>query len=107
MRRHHPWSCPESFILITRPPLILATTCPGVVSGALLQIADDFRLSEWQQEAVVSITTVGAVCGSLVGGSANESLGRRPVILASSLVFTVGAVVMAAASNLEVRGLAA
>ena len=72
----------------------------GVVSGALLSIRKDLHLNEWQQELVVSITTVGAVAGSLLGGWANERWGRRPVILLSSLIFTVGALVMGAAPDL-------
>jgi MFS transporter, SP family, solute carrier family 2 (myo-inositol transporter), member 13 len=72
----------------------------GVVSGALLSIRRDLNLNEAQQELVVSITTVGAVVGSLAGGWANERAGRRPVILLSSLIFTLGAVVMGAAPDL-------
>lgn len=68
----------------------------------MLELADDFHLSDWQQEAVVSITTVGAVIGSMIGGQANETMGRKPVILLSSVIFTVGAIVMGAAPNLTV-----
>lgn len=74
----------------------------GVVSGALLKIAEDFTLSPLEEEAVVSVTTVGAVIGALMGGQANERFGRKPVILFSSVVFTVGAVVMGAAPDLTV-----
>jgi len=71
----------------------------GVVSGALLSIRNDLKLSEWEQELIVSITTIGAVVGSLSGGFLNERVGRRPVILMSSVVFTVGAVVMGVAPD--------
>ncbi len=69
----------------------------GVVSGALLSIRNDLGLSEWEQELIVSITTIGAVVGSLTGGYLNEKAGRRPVILLSSVIFTLGAVIMGAA----------
>jgi SP family myo-inositol transporter-like MFS transporter 13 len=71
----------------------------GVVSGALLSIRNDLKLSEWEQELIVSITTIGAVVGSLSGGYFNERVGRRPVILLSSVIFTVGAVVMGVAPD--------
>ncbi len=32
----------------------------GVISGALIQIADKFDLSDWEKELVVSITVAGA-----------------------------------------------
>ncbi len=41
---------------------------------------------------------------ALLGGPACERFGRKPVILAASVVFTVGAVVMAVALSKEVRG---
>jgi len=71
----------------------------GVVSGALLSIRNDLQLSEWEQELIVSITTIGAVVGSLSGGFLTERAGRRPVILLSSVIFTLGAVVMGAAPS--------
>jgi MFS family permease len=74
----------------------------GVISGALLQIRDDFHLSDWEQELVVSVTTAGAVVGSLLGGPGNQRFGRRPIILLSSVIFTLGALVMGAASTFEV-----
>ena len=47
-------------------------------------------------------STVGmAGIFSLVGGVATEFLGRKPVILAASVVFGMGAVVMAAAVSKE------
>jgi len=74
-----------------------------VVSGALLKIKDDFSMSKWEAEVVVSITTLGAVVGSLAGGPGNERFGRRPIIILSSLIFTVGALGMGLAPNYAVR----
>ncbi|GAB5034470.1 solute carrier family 2 (facilitated glucose transporter) member 13 [Nannochloropsis oceanica] len=74
----------------------------GVVSGALLSIRNDLQLRDWEQELIVSITTIGAVVGSLSGGYLNEKVGRRPVILLSSVIFTVGAVVMGVAPDFSV-----
>lgn len=73
----------------------------GVVSGAMLLIREEFDLSRTKQEIVVSITIVGAVVASLSGGVAMEYWGRRPVILAAAFIFTVGAVLLAAAMSFE------
>lgn len=69
----------------------------GVVSGAMLLIADEFSLTELQQEIVVSITIVGAVTASLTGGPTMEHFGRKPAILTAAVIFTLGAVLLAAA----------
>ena len=71
----------------------------GVVSGAMLLIADDFDLSDVQEEVVVTITIAAAVTAALAGGPAMEHWGRRPIILLAAVIFTLGAVMLAAAGS--------
>ncbi|CAN0364705.1 unnamed protein product [Ectocarpus fasciculatus] len=71
----------------------------GVVSGAMLLIKQDFGLSDWQEEVIVSVTIVAAVTAAVSGGPAMERWGRRPVILLAAVIFTVGAVILAAATS--------
>ncbi|CAM9099722.1 unnamed protein product, partial [Hapterophycus canaliculatus] len=71
----------------------------GVVSGAMLLIKEEFSLSDWQEEVVVSVTIVAAVTAALTGGPAMEQWGRRPLILLAAVVFTIGAVMLAAATS--------
>lgn len=71
----------------------------GVISGALLLIKDDFNLTDYQNSVVVAITIAAAVTASLAGGPAMEHLGRRPVILTAAIIFTGGAVLLAAARS--------
>ncbi|CAM9753671.1 unnamed protein product, partial [Laminaria digitata] len=71
----------------------------GVVSGAMLLIAADFDLSDVQEEVVVTITIVAAVTAALAGGPGMEYWGRRPVILLAAIIFTLGAVMLAAAGS--------
>lgn len=71
----------------------------GVVSGAMLLIADDFDLSDVQEEVVVTITIAAAVTAALAGGPGMEHWGRRPIILLAAIIFTVGAVLLAAARS--------
>ncbi|XP_041059464.1 proton myo-inositol cotransporter isoform X2 [Carcharodon carcharias] len=71
----------------------------GVVSGALLLLKKEFALNELWQELVVSATVGAAAISALAGGLLNGYWGRRPCILLASLLFTVGAAVMTAASD--------
>ncbi|XP_078594821.1 proton myo-inositol cotransporter-like [Branchiostoma floridae x Branchiostoma japonicum] len=71
----------------------------GVVSGAMILIREDFKLSTVWQEAIVSVTIGAAALFALLGGLLNDAFGRKPVILLASFVFTAGAVVMGAAQS--------
>jgi MFS transporter, SP family, solute carrier family 2 (myo-inositol transporter), member 13 len=73
----------------------------GVISGAMVQIAEKFDLSDWQKELVVSITVAGALVAAVVSGPASDYFGRRPIILISSVVFTVGSLLMAFAESYD------
>ncbi len=69
----------------------------GVIAGALLELDKDFHLDATKKELVVSVTVAAAALGAIVGGPLNEKLGRKRTIMVASVVFTVGAVVMAVA----------
>ncbi|XP_064606088.1 proton myo-inositol cotransporter-like [Liolophura sinensis] len=71
----------------------------GVVSGAMILLRNTFVLSSVWQELIVSVTIAAAAVFAAVGGSMNDRLGRRPVIMLASIVFTVGAVCMGAAQD--------
>ncbi|KAM5135726.1 solute carrier family 2, facilitated glucose transporter member 10 [Mantella aurantiaca] len=66
----------------------------GIISGALLQLRNDFHLTCFQQEALVSAVLIGALCASLVGGFLIDRSGRRTSILASNVVVLAGSVVL-------------
>ena len=71
----------------------------GVVSGAMILLRDEFHLNSLWQEMVVSITIGAAAVCAFLGGFLNDWLGRKPVILLASFVFTTGAVVLGLAYN--------
>eukprot|EP00731_Ephydatia_muelleri_P012140 Em0006g1034a len=71
----------------------------GIISGSLLKLRVEFALSVAWQEAVVSVTVGAAALSSIVAGPSCDMFGRRPVLLAASVVFTIGAVLMGAAQN--------
>jgi SP family myo-inositol transporter-like MFS transporter 13 len=77
----------------------------GVISGAMLLIKDDAdfnganTLTTTQQELVVTSTVVFAAVFSLAGGTMSDVYGRKPMLLLSSSIFTVGAVLLAVSPN--------
>ncbi|CAL0309591.1 unnamed protein product [Lupinus luteus] len=74
----------------------------GVISGALLYIKQDFedvRNSSFLQETIVSMAIAGAIFGAAAGGWINDVFGRKKATLLADVIFTVGAILMAAAPN--------
>lgn len=74
----------------------------GIISGAILQLRDVFCLSCLDQELVISAMLIGAVVGSLVGGFLIDHCGRRLTIIANSVVFLAGAVILGASPNFAI-----
>ncbi len=62
----------------------------GIISGALLQIRDEFSIGSGWQSIIATGILVGAVIGALVGARLSEVLGRKRTILIISAVFVIG-----------------
>src|SRR5664279_4471411 len=71
----------------------------GVISGAILFIPNDFKLSSFLQGAIVAGLLLGAMIGAAVAGRLSDRLGRRLLIMIAAAVFTVGALLAAAAPS--------
>ncbi len=63
----------------------------GVISSAILFIKKQFMLSSTMEEIVLSSVLIGAVIGAVIGGRLTDRFGRRKCIIATSIIFTVGA----------------
>jgi SP family sugar:H+ symporter-like MFS transporter len=74
----------------------------GVISGALLFIPNDFKLSPFLQGAIVAGLLLGAMIGAACAGRLSDRLGRRRLILAAAVVFTVGSLLAALAPTVAV-----
>ncbi|XP_030839343.1 solute carrier family 2, facilitated glucose transporter member 10 isoform X2 [Strongylocentrotus purpuratus] len=74
----------------------------GIMSGALLQLKEEFSLSCFEQEFVVSSLLIGATIGSILGGFVIDKIGRRWAIILNSLVFIMGAIVLSASVSYPV-----
>ena len=73
----------------------------GVISGAILFIKKDFGLSAFMQGAVVAVLLLGAMVGAVLAGPLSERFGRKRLIIAAAITFTVGALLAAAAPNVR------
>ncbi len=72
----------------------------GVISGALLFLREAFHLSNLMMGVVTSIALAGAAGGAAVAGLLADRFGRRPILIATALVFVAGAIVSAIADSL-------
>lgn len=74
----------------------------GVISGALLYLKDDIPLNAYTEGLVVSSMLVGAIVGAGLSGPLSEKLGRRRLVLMISIVFIIGALILALAPTMEI-----
>lgn len=71
----------------------------GVISGAIPFLQSFFGIGDGDIETITTAVLIGAIAGALVGGRLTDAVGRRPIILASAIIFVVGAVWSGAAQS--------
>ena len=71
----------------------------GVISGAELFFKNDFSLSVFALEVIVSGVLAGAAVGALAGGRFADQFGRRPLLIVTAMIFAAGAILCAAAPS--------
>ncbi|EGQ0356645.1 sugar porter family MFS transporter [Staphylococcus pseudintermedius] len=74
----------------------------GVISGALLYLKDDIPLNAYTEGLIVSSMLVGAIVGAGLSGPLSEKLGRRRLVFMISIVFIIGALILALAPTMEI-----
>jgi MFS family permease len=74
----------------------------GVISGAILFIKDELRLTPFTEELLVSAALLGAVCGAALSGRITDLHGRKRTIFGTACLFGAGSVLCAAAMNIGV-----
>ncbi|XP_076933590.1 putative polyol transporter 4 [Bidens hawaiensis] len=74
----------------------------GVMSGAIIFIQEDLKISEFQEEILVGILSVISLLGSLGGGRASDALGRKWTMGIAAIVFQVGALIMTLAPSFQI-----
>src|SRR5258708_14075767 len=71
----------------------------GVISGAELFFRNEFTLSTFALEVIVSGVLAGAAIGGLIGGRLADLFGRRKLLIATAIIFAVGAILCAIAPS--------
>ncbi|XVF62011.1 hypothetical protein PTKIN_Ptkin08bG0182200 [Pterospermum kingtungense] len=71
----------------------------GVMSGAMIFIKEDLKISDVEVEILAGILNICALVGSLAAGRTSDYIGRRYTIVLASIIFLVGAVLMGYAPN--------
>ncbi|HEU0066980.1 MAG TPA: MFS transporter, partial [Sphingomonas sp.] len=71
----------------------------GIISGALLSISSEYRLTHSMQEVVAASILLGAVIGGVGAGAFADRFGRRRTVIAIAAVFTLGAIAASLAPN--------
>jgi sugar porter (SP) family MFS transporter len=71
----------------------------GIISGALLQIGDDFGIGHIWEQVITASILVGAVVGALTCSRLAERRGRHGTLLLIGVVFVVGAVAASLSPN--------
>lgn len=74
----------------------------GVMSGALIFIEEDLKISEVQVEVLAGILNLCALIGSLSAGRISDYIGRRYTIVLASVIFLLGAILMGYGPNYAV-----
>jgi sugar porter (SP) family MFS transporter len=64
----------------------------GIISGALLQISDEFHIGSGMEQVIAASILAGAIIGALAGSRLSDRYGRQRTILFIASVFAVGAV---------------
>lgn len=66
----------------------------GVISGAILYIRENLKLSSTQEEILVGSLNVCSLIGSLLSGKTSDLIGRRYTIVLAATTFFAGALLM-------------
>lgn len=71
----------------------------GVMSGAIIYIKEDLKISDGQVEVLAGILNLFSLIGSCAAGRTSDWIGRRYTIVVSQVIFFAGAILMGFATN--------
>ena len=72
----------------------------GVISGAILFIAKQWKLTAGEAEFATASVLIGAVLGAIAGGALGDRLGRRRSIIGATVLFLAGTVIVSVATGM-------
>jgi sugar porter (SP) family MFS transporter len=74
----------------------------GVISGAILYIQHDWNLNSAEESVATSSVLVGAIIGAVLGGLLADRLGRKRSIIAGSVSFIIGTLILLVSTGLSI-----
>ncbi|KAL7000362.1 putative polyol transporter 4 [Sarracenia purpurea var. burkii] len=74
----------------------------GVMSGAILFIQEDLKITEVQEEVLVGCLSVISLFGSLAGGRTSDAIGRKWTMGLAAVIFQTGAAIMTFAPSFQI-----
>ncbi|XP_021900932.1 probable polyol transporter 4 [Carica papaya] len=72
------------------------------MSGAIIFIHEDLKITEEQEEVLVGILSIISLLGSLAGGRISDSIGRKWTMALAAFIFQTGAAIMTIAPSFQV-----
>lgn len=74
----------------------------GVMSGAIIFIQEDLKITEVQEEVLIGCLSILSLFGSLAGGRTSDIIGRKWTMALAAIIFQTGAATMTLAPSFEV-----
>lgn len=74
----------------------------GVMSGAVIFIKEDLKITEVQVEILIGILSIVSLLGSLGGGRTSDIIGRKWTMALAAVVFQMGGITMTLAPSYQV-----
>lgn len=70
----------------------------AIISGAVIFIAQDFQLTDFKQELLISTTLIGAIFGALAGGI-SDFLGRKRTLIINVFFYLLATILLLMSQN--------
>lgn len=74
----------------------------GVMSGAIIFIQEDLKITEVQEEVLVGSLSIVSLLGSLAGGRTSDVIGRKWTMGLAAVIFQTGAAIMTFAPSFQI-----
>lgn len=74
----------------------------GVMSGAIIFIQEDLKITEVQEEVLIGCLSILSLFGSLAGGRTSDIIGRKWTMALAAIIFQTGAATMTLAPSFKV-----
>lgn len=74
----------------------------GVMSGAIIFIHEDLKITKVQQEVLVGCLSIVSLIGSLAGGRTSDAIGRKWTMAIGAIIFQLGGIIMTVAYSFQI-----